>query len=86
MRKRNLWTVVGVLAALYTTRMALKLAGEYRRYNHILSMSNEGTVQEEFPELMVQVMKNEKQTLKEWKNLMMSAPKDIARYMKIESM
>jgi DNA-binding transcriptional regulator YbjK len=86
MRKRNLFTALAVLAALYSARMALKMAGDLRRYNHILSLSNEGTVQEEFPELMVQVMKREKQTLKEWMNFITSVPKDIARYMKIESL
>ena len=86
MRKRNLWGAVAALAALYAIRMTMKMMEDLRRYNHILSMSNEGTVREEMPELMRQVMKSEKQTLKEWMNFMKSAPKDIARYMKIESM
>ena len=86
MRKRNLWGAVAALAALYAIRMTIKMAEDLRRYNHILSMSNEGTVQEEFPELMRQVLTRERQTLKEWMNFMKSAPKDIARYMKIESM
>lgn len=86
MRKRNLWGAVAALAALYAIRMTIKMVEDVRRYNHILSMSNEGTVQEEFPELMRQVMTRERQTLKEWMNFMKSAPKDIARYVKIESM
>jgi hypothetical protein len=86
MNKRRFWGAVAALAALYAVRMALKMAEDVRRYNHILSMSNEGTVQEEMPELLMQVMKREKQTGKEWVNLMKSAPKDFARYMKIESM
>lgn len=86
MNKRNIWGALAALAALYAARMALKMAQDVRRYNHILSLSNEGTVQEEFPELMIQVMKREKQTLKEWMTFMKSAPKDLARYMKIESM
>jgi hypothetical protein len=86
MRKRTLWAPLAAIAVLASARMALKMAHDYRRYNHILSLSNEGTVQEEFPELMVQVMKREKQTLKEWLTLMKSFPKDLARYMKIESM
>lgn len=86
MRKRNLWGAVAALAALYAIRMTIKMVEDVRRYNHILSMSNEGTVQEEFPELMRQVMTRERQTLKEWMNFMKSAPKDIARYIKIESM
>lgn len=86
MRKRNLWGALAAIAVLAGVRMALKMSHDYRRYNHILSLSNEGTVQEEFPELMVQVMKGEKQTLKEWLTLMQSLPKDVARYIKIESM
>jgi hypothetical protein len=86
MRKRNVLTALAVLAALYAARMALKMAEDVRRYNHILSLSNEGTVQQEFPELMVQVMKSERQTVKEWMNFLMSAPKDLARYLKIESL
>lgn len=86
MRKRSLWGAVAALAALYAIRMTIKMVEDLRRYNHILSMSNEGTVREELPELLRQVMTRERQTLKEWKNFMKSAPKDIARYMKIESM
>jgi hypothetical protein len=86
MRKRNLWGAVAALAALYAIRMTIKMVEDLRRYNHILSMSNEGTVQEELPELLRQVITRERQTLKEWMNFMKSAPKDIARYMKIESM
>lgn len=86
MNKRKFWGAVATLAALYAARMSLKMAGDLRRYNHILSMSNEGTVSQEFPGLMIQVMKQERQTLKEWMNLIRSAPKDLARYLKIESM
>lgn len=86
MNKRNLWGALAALAALYAIRMSLKLAEDYRRYNHILSLSNEGTVQDELPELLVQLYKREKQTLKEWANFAMSFPKDAARYLKIESM
>jgi len=86
MRKRNLWGAVAALAALYAIRLTMKMAEDVRRYNHILSMSNEGTVQEEFPELLRQVVKRERQTVVEWMNFLKSAPKDLARYMKIESM
>jgi hypothetical protein len=86
MNKRNRWGAVAALAALYAIRAAMKMAHDYRRYNHILSLSNEGTVQEELPELMRQIMKQERQTVKEWMNFMRSAPRDLARYIKIESM
>jgi hypothetical protein len=86
MNKRTFWGAVAALAALYAARMALKMAEDLRRYNRILSMSNEGTVQEEMPELMMQVMKGERQTVNEWVDFMKSAPKDLARYMRIEAM
>jgi hypothetical protein len=86
MKKKHIWAALAALAALYATKMTLKMAQDVKRYNHILSLSNEGTAQEEFPELMLQVLKQQKQTIKEWKNFMKSAPKDLLRYMKIESM
>jgi hypothetical protein len=86
MKKRNLWGAVAALAALYAVKMVMKVTHDVRRYNHILSMSNEGTVAEEAPELLLQVMKQERQTLREWLNFIRSAPKDFARYLKIESM
>jgi hypothetical protein len=86
MNKRAFWGGVAVLVGLYVLRMSLKMAEDMRRYNHILSLSNEGRVQDETPELLLQVMKQQKQTLKEWKNFMQSAPKDIMRYIKIETM
>lgn len=86
MKKRTIWGALAALAALYAAKMAIKIAGDVKRYNHILSMSNEGTVFEETPELLMQVMKQERQTVKEWMNFMKSFPSDLARYMKIESM
>lgn len=86
MRKRNVLAALATLGALYAVREALKMAGEVRRYNHILSMSNEGTVSQELPELMIMAAKQQKQTAKEWMALMRSAPKDLMRYLKIESM
>jgi hypothetical protein len=86
MKKRNIWGAVAALAALYAIRMSLKMFEDLRRYNHILSLSNEGTVQEEFPELFVQIKAREKQTLKEWMNLMKAAPKDVMREIKMMTM
>ena len=86
MTKRNCWGAVAVLAVLYSARMALKMAHDLRRYNDILSLSNEGTVQDEMPELMLQVRKRERQTAKEWMNFLKSLPKDLAREAKMWSM
>jgi hypothetical protein len=84
--KKNIWGAIAALGALYLLRMGFKMASELKRYNAILAMSNEGTVSEEMPEVMLQVMKQERQTLREWGNFMQSAPKDLMRYLKIESM
>jgi hypothetical protein len=86
MRKKTFWGGLAILAGLYAVRMGLKLSGELKRYNHILSLSNEGTVQEETPELMLQVMKQQKQTIKEWVTFVQAIPKDVVRYLKIETM
>lgn len=86
MKKRNVLRLAAVIAALYAAKTAIRYSQEVRRYNHILSLSNEGTVSEELPELMLQVLRREKQTLKEWMRFMTSFPKDLARYLKIESM
>ncbi|HZZ65613.1 MAG TPA: hypothetical protein VFE17_08955 [Candidatus Baltobacteraceae bacterium] len=86
MRKRMVWGPVAAIAALYLMRFGFKLAGEWRRYDKMLAMSNEGTVAQEFPELMVQIVTQQKQTLKEWKSFLRTAPKDLMRYLKIETM
>ena len=86
MNKKTLWRTMLALGALYALRMGVKMAGEVNRYNKILAMSNEGTVSDEIPELTLQILKSERQTVREWMNFMMSAPKDLMRYIKIESM
>lgn len=86
MKKRYIFGALAVLATVYFVRLSLKLRQEYVRYNHILSMSDEGTVMEETPELMLQLLAQQAQTAKEFKNLARSAPKDVARYIKIEAM
>lgn len=86
MNKKNVWGAIAALAALYVARMAYKMTMEARRYNDILAMSNEGTLQDELPGLMVQIMAGQKQTVKEWMSFMKTAPSDLVRYMKIEAM
>lgn len=86
MKKRYIFGVLALAAAAYVVRLSLKLREEYVRYNHILSLSDEGTAMEEAPELMLQLAKQQAQTIKEFKNFALHVPKDIARYIKIESM
>ncbi len=86
MKKRNIAGPLAALAALYLARLGFKLAGELRRYDHLRSMSNEGPVMEETPDIMQQLMVNERPVLKEWKSFFQAIPKDVARYLKIESM
>jgi hypothetical protein len=87
MKKRS---IAGALAAagiaLWATKFALTMARELRRYDHIRSLSNEGPVMEETPEITMQVLRQQRQTLKEWMLFFQRFPKDAARYAKIESM
>ena len=87
MRKRTVaGTLVAAGFALWATRFLLTTAAELRRYDHIRSLSNEGPIGEETPEIAMQIMREQQQTLKEWVQFLMRFPKDAARYMKIESM
>ena len=86
MKKRYIFGALALLATPYLVRLSLKLRQEYVRYNRILSMSDEGNVMEETPELLLQLVEQQAQTIKEFKNFARSAPKDAARYLKIEAM
>lgn len=86
MKKRYIFGVLALAAVAYAVRMALKMGRDLERYNRILSMSDEGTVQQEAPELLLQLAKQQAQTIKEFQNFARSAPKDALRYLKIESM
>lgn len=86
MKKRYILGALALLAAAYVARLALKTSQDIDRYNRMLSMSDEGTVQQEAPELLRQVVTQQGQTIKEFANFARSAPKDAARYAKIGSM
>ena len=86
MKKRYVFGVLALAAAAYLVRLSLKLRQDYLRYNHILSLSDEGNVMEEAPELMLQLSKQQAQIVEEFKKFALHVPKDIARYIKIESM
>lgn len=87
MKKRN---VVGMMAAagliLWGVRFSMTMAKELRRYDHLRSLSNEGPVMEETPEMTLQVLRQQRLTAREWMQFFQKFPKDVARYMKIESM
>ena len=86
MKKRYIFGALAVLGAVYLVRMGLKMMSDVDRYNDMLAMSDEGTLQEETPELLMQAIRQQAQTIEEFKNFARHAPKDAARYMKIESM
>jgi hypothetical protein len=86
MNKRPIWGAVAALAALYIARVTLKTLDDLRRYNHMLAMSNEGTFQQELPELLPMAVKQQRQSLNEWMEFIRSAPRELLRYLKIESM
>jgi hypothetical protein len=87
MRKR---VIAGGIAAaaltLWAARFWLKTAQELRRYDHIRSLSNEGPFTEEAPDVVMQALQRQGETVKEWLSFLQSAPKDAARYLKIEAM
>jgi hypothetical protein len=87
MKKRN---IAGMLAAaglmLWAARFSMTMAKELRRYDHLRSLSNEGPVMEETPEMALQVLRSQRLTAREWMQFFQRFPKDVARYMKIESM
>lgn len=86
MKKRYIFGALGALAAFYLVRLSLKMKSDVERYNNILAMSEEGTVQEETPELLLQAFRQQAQTIEEFKSFARHAPKDAARYVKFGSM
>lgn len=86
MRKRTiLGTLAAAGAAAYLARFGLKLAAEVRRYDHMRSLSDEGPLMEDAPLLAKSVLRQQQETLREWLGFFKSAPKDLARYTKIET-
>ena len=86
MRKRAIARTLAIAAALYAAKFVLTMAAELRRYDHLRSLSNEGPVMQETPEIAMQVMRGQRLTVKEWMMFFKSLPKDVARYAKIEFM
>ncbi len=87
MKKRTvLGALAGAATAMMFARMSMKMTRDLRRYDHLRSLSNEGPVMQETPEMMMQVLTYERHFLKNLKSFFQALPKDIARYMKIESM
>lgn len=87
MKKR--FVAGGIAAAaltLWAARFWLKTAQELRRYDHIRSLSNEGPFAERAPDIAMEALRQQVEVLKEWLTFFKSAPKDAARYLKIESM
>jgi hypothetical protein len=84
--KKNIWGAAAALGALYLAAAGLKASAEIRRYNHMRAISGEGPLSEELPGLAKDILIDEGHALKELGNFMLSAPKDLARYLKIESM
>ncbi|MFN2449015.1 MAG: hypothetical protein ABR508_04370 [Candidatus Baltobacteraceae bacterium] len=86
MDKKVVLRTLAVAGLVLIARFALKTAGELARYDRIRAMSNEGPVLEETPDMLLQIAVQERQTFKEWGAFFKSLPRDIARYVKIESM
>jgi hypothetical protein len=87
MKKRYIaGAVAGAAVALWATQMWMKMARDLRRYNHIRSLSDEGPIQEEAPDMLLQLMTQERHALIAWGEFLKALPHDIARETKIFSM
>jgi hypothetical protein len=86
MKKRTLWGPIVAIAALYAIKIGLRLADDAQRYNRILALSDEGPLTSKLPGLAMQVISEERATVKEWLTFLMSFPGDIVRYFRMESM
>lgn len=86
MKKRALWGPLAAIAALYAIKIGLKLADDLRRYNQILAISDEEPLSAKMPALAMQVINEERATVKEWLTFLVSFPGDLARYFRMESM
>lgn len=86
MKKRYIFGILALAATAYVVRLTVRMLQDVERYNRILAMSDEGTVGQEAPELLLQAARQQAQTIKEFRNFARSAPKDAVRYVKIGSM
>ena len=86
MRKRTLWGPVAAIAALYAIKIGLRVADDLQRYNRILAMSDEDPLSSKLPNLAMQVLSEERATVKEWMAFFVSFPNDLLRYFRMESM
>ena len=86
MRKRALWGPVAAIAALYAIKIGMRVADDLQRYNRILAMSDEGPLSAKLPDLVREVLREERATVKEWMRFFVSVPNDLSRYFRMESM
>lgn len=87
MKKRH-WAGTLAVAAVtyYLAKMGFKMARDLERYDRLRAMSNEGPVLEETPDMLMQVMVQERHMLKNWAEFFKAIPKDVARDAKIFTM
>ena len=86
MKKRILWGPLAAIVALYAISMGMRMADDMRRYNRIRAMSDDGTVAQEMPGLVMQTMNEERATITEWLRFLVTFPGDLVRYFRMESM
>jgi hypothetical protein len=87
MKKRYIaGAVAGGIIALWTAKMSMKMAHDLRRYNHIRSLSDEGPIQEETPDMLLQLATQERHWLIAMRDFFKAIPHDVARDAKIFSM
>ena len=86
MKKRILWGPLAALGTLYALRMGMQMAQDMRRYNRMLAMSDEPPLSQKMPDLLRDVVRDERATVKEWFGLLLSFPGELMRYVRMESM
>lgn len=87
MRPKRLFTTALALAAAgYAARIGILTAFEWRRENKMRAMSDEGPLSKEIPWLMSRTLLEEREFVRELGNFVVKFPKEMARYLKAESM
>ncbi len=86
MRKRMLWGPVAALAAIYALRMAIRMSQDMSRYNRMLAMSDEEPLSRKVPSILGQVVREQRATVNDWLDLLVSFPGELIRYVRMGSM
>ena len=79
-------SAVMLAAAAYLARLAVLLAADWVRYDRMRAMSDEGPFSKELPRLTAEALLEERFMVKDYADFFRSAPSELFRYLKTESM